>query len=85
MDDDCDGAADDDYVPTPTECGVGACAAAGELVCVDGGLEDTCTPGTPSDDSNCDGVDDDCDGAADDDYVPTPTEYIVSASGAARV
>jgi plastocyanin len=66
-DEDCDGVADDDYVQTPTACGVGACLAAGELTCQGGREVDTCTPGTPAaDDITCDGVDDDCNGIDDD-------------------
>ena len=67
IDDDCDGTADEDYVPTA--CGDGACAA--ESSCADG-QEQACTAGQPAaDDATCDGVDDDCDGTADEDYVPT--------------
>ena len=73
IDDDCDGPPDDDYVPTSTSCGIGACAANGQLICSGGSQVDTCTPGTPAPDNNCNGIDDDCDGPADDDYVPTPT------------
>ena len=74
VDDDCDGAADEDYVPTPTTCGVGACVATGMTSCVTGAVEDSCEAGTgASDDTTCDGVDDDCDGTADEDYASTPT------------
>jgi hypothetical protein len=74
VDDDCDGTADDDYVATPTACGVGECEAVGELICVDGATEDTCDPGEPTGaDDDCDGLDQDCSGTADDNYVPTPT------------
>jgi len=67
VDDDCDGTADEDYVPT--ECGEGACTA--ESSCVEG-AEQACAPGQgAADDATCDGVDDDCDGTADEDYVPT--------------
>ena len=81
IDDDCDGTADDNYAPTATTCGVGACAGnAGQLVCVSGATQDTCDPlsgATP--DTDCDGVDDDCDGTADDNYAPTPTTCGVGA------
>ena len=33
IDDDCSGAVDEDYVPLPTACGVGACAATGNTSC----------------------------------------------------
>ena len=75
VDDDCDGAVDEDYVPIPTACGIGACARTGERVCVGGRPQDTCSPGSPqADDSDCDDVDDDCDGMADEDFPVTPTE-----------
>ena len=74
VDDDCDGAKDEDYAPVATACGVGACASTGVSSCVAGTVEDSCAEGSPADDdASCDGVDDDCDGANDEDYVPTPT------------
>jgi hypothetical protein len=36
IDDDCNGTADDAYVPTPTTCGVGVCSASGQLECQSG-------------------------------------------------
>ena len=36
LDDDCDGTVDEDYVPTETSCGVGACSATGATFCIDG-------------------------------------------------
>jgi hypothetical protein len=76
VDEDCNGRVDDAFVPSPTDCGQGACAAAGELVCVDGAPTDTCRPASPlgDDDGTCDGVDDDCDGQVDEDYRPVPTD-----------
>jgi len=66
VDDNCDGAADEDYAPVG--CGVGACAA--ESACADG-VEQACQPAAgAADDATCDGVDDDCSGEADEDYVP---------------
>jgi hypothetical protein len=68
IDEDCDGAVDEDYVPVATSCGVGACAAAGATVCTVGQEVDACEPGQPAAlDNICDGVDDDCDGAIDED------------------
>jgi hypothetical protein len=64
VDDDCSGAADEDYVPASTGCGVGACAATGSTSCVGGAERNSCTPGTPTDEV-CNGIDDDCDGAID--------------------
>jgi hypothetical protein len=74
VDDDCSGEADEDYVPTATACGTGACASTGQHTCVDGQLADSCTPGqAAADDATCDGKDDDCDEVADEDYVPVDT------------
>ena len=71
-DDDCDGTADEDYVSSPTNCGVGACAETGSTSCVSGAVVDSCSPGTPAaSDATCNGTDDDCDGTADEDYSPT--------------
>jgi hypothetical protein len=63
-DNDCNGTVDD-VTPTPTTCGVGACASTGTTTCVAGVPGDTCTPGTPTTET-CDGVDNDCDGTVDD-------------------
>ncbi len=74
LDNDCNGAVDEGYVPTPTSCGVGACAAEGQLICMNGSEQNTCTPGTPAaDDAICNGIDEDCSGIADEDYAETPT------------
>jgi hypothetical protein len=64
LDEDCDGNKDEHYVPVYTACGVGACAAIGELICVNGATEDTCNPGTPEVEQ-CNNIDDDCDGIVD--------------------
>lgn len=64
VDNDCDGTADDAYAPTQTACGLGECAASGELICENGILLDTCTPAAPNPES-CNGLDDDCDGEVD--------------------
>jgi hypothetical protein len=42
IDDDCDGTPDDDFVPAPTTCGVGACASVGVTSCVNGQVLDSC-------------------------------------------
>jgi hypothetical protein len=73
LDEDCDGTPDDGYVPTPTSCGTGTCSANGQLICQGGSLVNTCVPGAPQPDNNCNGIDNDCDGTADEHYVPTPT------------
>ena len=74
VDDDCDGAVDEDFVETLTSCGVGACSGnVGASVCSAGVVVDTCDPLAGATlDSDCDGVDDDCDGTEDDDFVAGP-------------
>ncbi len=66
VDNDCDGLADDGYVPTPTVCGSGECTASGEVICEYGVLLDTCISGAPGPEL-CNGLDDDCDGEIDED------------------
>ncbi len=79
-DDDCDGLVDEDFGPSSTACGLGACAAVGELQCVGGTPVDSCVPGTPGVEV-CDQVDDDCDGALTD--VDRPLGEVCNpASGA---
>ena len=74
VDDDCDGATDEDFVPSDTTCGDGACAESGALTCLNGIAIDTCEPaGAANDDASCDNVDNDCDGATDEDFAGTPT------------
>jgi hypothetical protein len=74
VDNDCNGARDEDYVVTATSCGVGACAASGQNRCVSGSVVNSCTPGTPAaNDASCNNVDNDCNGTRDEDYVVTAT------------
>jgi hypothetical protein len=69
LDDDCDGAIDDDYTPALTVCGVGRCAGTlGEAVCEDGATRDTCEAQSASTSERCNGVDDDCDGETDEGF-----------------
>ncbi|MEZ4272609.1 MAG: LamG-like jellyroll fold domain-containing protein [Myxococcota bacterium] len=83
IDDDCDGSTDEDYVETPTVCGVGACVNSniGVLACIQGTLTDTCNPLAPpaTNDATCNNIDDDCDGSTDEDYVATSTVCGVGA------
>jgi MYXO-CTERM domain-containing protein len=44
IDDDCDGTADDNFIPVPTTCGSGDCAATGQRTCNDGDEIDDCMP-----------------------------------------
>jgi hypothetical protein len=71
VDEDCIGGPDDGYVPTPTACGTGVCAATGQMECQGGVEVDTCTPGPQDEamDMTCDGLDGDCDGAVDEDWT----------------
>jgi formylglycine-generating enzyme required for sulfatase activity len=67
-DDDCDGRTDEDFRRLGEACmgGVGACAAAGRVVCNADGRAEVCDalpgPGAPD---TCNGIDDDCDGRTD--------------------
>ncbi|MFN3198231.1 MAG: MopE-related protein [Bradymonadia bacterium] len=68
VDDDCDGAVDEDFPFTNTSCGVGECVSSGVQLCNGGRVIDSCVPGQPAiNDANCNGLDDDCDGQADED------------------
>ena len=51
IDNDDDGQIDEDFVSIATDCGVGACAAAGQTACVNGVVVDQCAPGAPSDET----------------------------------
>ncbi|MCP4918522.1 MAG: hypothetical protein GY913_16580, partial [Proteobacteria bacterium] len=64
VDDDCDGAVDEDFLGAV--CGVGACGNVG--ICVEGVEE--CTEGQPvaDDDSTCNGIDENCNGEVDEDF-----------------
>ncbi|MBD3389182.1 MAG: hypothetical protein GF416_08815, partial [Candidatus Altiarchaeales archaeon] len=74
IDEDCSGIADDNFVGSPTSCGVGVCASTGSTACIAGQIEDSCTPGQPTGaDDNCNGVDENCDGSNDENFVGGPT------------
>ncbi len=72
LDDNCSGTPDDEYQPVPTNCGVGACAATGQIECHNGISTDTCFAGQPQTEGPLgvpvcsDSIDNDCDGFADD-------------------
>ncbi len=71
INEDCDQITDDNYVPTPTTCGVGICAKTGQLACQNGAIVNTCVPGTPQTEgpysnANCrDNKDNNCNGLTD--------------------
>lgn len=72
IDDDCDGAIDEDFVSTPTTCGQGECAGnTGDLICQDGVEIDTCDPFNGATDEICDNLDNDCDGKVDEGFTDT--------------
>ncbi len=82
LDEDCDGATDEDFLERASQCGVGGCRAQGRVRCVGGEVLDDCAPGQPGADDDCDGVDDDCDGLADEGYPVEPTECGVAVCAA---
>jgi hypothetical protein len=72
IDNNCDGQVDEGFnVGAACTNGVGACQAAGVLVCGPGGTGSFCnaTPGSPSPEV-CDGIDNDCNGLVDDGTQP---------------
>jgi len=80
VDDDCDGAFDEDYLSVPTSCGVGACTASGISSCAGGTVQDSCVPGPPSIEL-CDGVDNDCDGQKDEGEAVDAATWYMDADG----
>ena len=85
LDDDCDGPVDEQVPGTGAACelGVGACRAAGQVVCRNGGLRCDAVAGAPEEET-CNGVDDDCDGRVDDDLLAVGTACNNGGVGACR-
>ncbi|MEJ2267747.1 MAG: putative metal-binding motif-containing protein [Nanoarchaeota archaeon] len=96
VDNDCDLSTDEDYVETPTTCGVGECAGnTGALQCIDGSEIDSCDPfegavpescedetGYDELDNNCDGtVDLDCESYCDQDTDTYSPHLICALAG----
>jgi hypothetical protein len=78
IDDDCDGATDEDFADLGDSCtaGIGACEAPGSMVCTEDGSGTECdaTPGTPTDEV-CNFKDDNCDGQTDEGFPLDFTYY----------
>ena len=47
IDENCNGVNDDNYIATPTNCGIDLCYNTGTLTCINGALVDTCVPKSP--------------------------------------
>ncbi|MEK9133050.1 MAG: hypothetical protein AAB606_05090 [Patescibacteria group bacterium] len=73
IDNDCDGATDEDLVFGDCSEGVGSCEAQGQIVCRDGELECDALPGEPQEEA-CDDEDNDCDGLIDLDEANRPLQ-----------
>ncbi len=67
LDDDNDGSVDEGYGVQNSTCGNGACASTGVKTCVNGSVQDTCSPNVGND-NDCDQRDEDCDGRFDEHY-----------------
>jgi len=79
VDNDCDTLIDEDFVSSPTSCGVGACASAGATSCTGGTIVDSCVVGSPGEEIPSNGVDDDCDGMTDELDEFDPSLYYTKA------
>ena len=74
VDNNCNSAVDEGYASQSSTCGVGACARTGTISCVNGAMQNSCAPGTPSaSDATCNAIDDNCNGAVDEGYVAQNT------------
>ena len=82
VDDDCDGAVDEDYVRDQSCFKPGACASGNTASSCVGGTVTACSTGTPTavSESLCNGVDDDCDGTVDEDYVPDTSCFALTGA-----
>ena len=78
QDNDCDEVVDEGIAPEASQCGTGACAAQGQITCVDGNAVNSCQPGLAGPEI-CDGEDNDCDGQLDEGLAPVATQCGVGA------
>ena len=70
LDGDCDGTVDEDFLSTPSSCGVGACASTGTTTCGGtSGVAQNCTAGSPTSEI-CDGIDNNCNSVTDEGIAP---------------
>jgi hypothetical protein len=94
LDDDCDGATDEDFPSKGKLCsvGVGACAAYDKFICSEDGTSLICNvfPGEPTLEVCEDGIDNDCDGIVDegnievcDDGIDNDCDGLTDESGSA--
>ena len=71
LDDDCDGAPDEDFdsLGLPCNVGIGECRRSGSVACGPNGVPACAADVGESADELCNGLDDDCDGFADETFV----------------
>jgi hypothetical protein len=81
IDENCNGIADDEYVPTLTSCGVGECHAEGMLECINGEELDSCIPGEPIEEICGDGIDNNCNGEVDEGCEPEEGSAFLTVAG----
>ncbi|HRE92206.1 MAG TPA: MopE-related protein, partial [Myxococcota bacterium] len=83
LDDDCDGAIDEDFTNKGQVCSVGqgVCRAFGNFVCAAGGASTVCdaTP-LPSSGEVCDLLDNDCDGGTDENFKNGQGQYATATT-----
>ncbi len=83
-DEDCDGAVDEGFgLGEPCSVGVGLCARAGRVICVEGAAGCDVEAGREVADADCDGLDADCDGVVDEGFVEAvPAACVADVRGA---
>ena len=83
IDNNCNGAIDEGYVPVTSCFKPGACAAGNAASSCTAGIETACATGTPAaSDDTCDGIDNNCNGAIDEGYVPVTSCFKPGACAA---